>query len=175
MFVRYLAARPDDDSARLLLGLSRQLSGNVAAAEVEFQGVVQRRPKDARARFFLARSLLLNGKFSKAAESPKSAGMLGEPPSRVDNLLGSIYEEQGLLPEALNSYIRAIQANPEFAEALVNQGKLLLKLKRPAEAADALRKALEVQPQLGEAMYHLARAEVERGNLVESRNHAARA
>src|SRR6266550_6834643 len=51
---QYLARRPDDFPARLLLGLCYQESLDRAAAERVFRDAAERRPDDRAARYYLA-------------------------------------------------------------------------------------------------------------------------
>ncbi|HYO82150.1 MAG TPA: FG-GAP-like repeat-containing protein, partial [Bryobacteraceae bacterium] len=168
-FNEYLKVKPEDDAARLLLGLSRQLSGDSAAAESEFRTVVGRKPTDFKARFFLARALLLNSKLTEAAETARRAGELGEAPARVHNLMGLVFEEQNRNAEALEAYSRAVTASKDFAEAHVNRGKLLLKLNRPGEASEDLKIAVKLDGGSFDGLHALARAQIAVGDHDQAR------
>jgi tetratricopeptide (TPR) repeat protein len=70
------------------------------------------------------------------------------------HLLGILRYQQGRLNEALALIGAALQRNPGFAPALLNQGLVLDALKRRAEALASYDKALAIQPDYVEALYN---------------------
>lgn len=73
-------------------------------------------------------------------------------------LLGAIYSAQQRASDAESAYLSALTAKPTFAMALIALGRLRSNQKKFAEAIDPLTKAVEVQPQSGEANLLLGEA-----------------
>jgi tetratricopeptide (TPR) repeat protein len=72
------------------------------------------------------------------------------------HLLGILRYQQGQLDEALALIGAALQRNPGFAPALLNQGLVLAALRRREEALASYDKALAIQPGYVEALYNRA-------------------
>lgn len=77
--------------------------------------------------------------FSKALE-------LQENNASAWNSLGVALTELGDLESALSAYTRAIEYDPTFIEPLFNSHTVLIDLKRPLEALQALEKATSLDP-----------------------------
>ena len=73
------------------------------------------------------------------------------------------------LPEAMQSYCRAIELNPKAAGAYINLGTLYYNEHRLAEAEKCYRAAIEIDPQYSLACFNLGNVHDERGNLEEAR------
>lgn len=65
--------------------------------------------------------------------------------------MGRYYEASGRADKALALYDEAVAEMPDFAEAFKQRGGVKLRLKDTAGAADDLKRALELRPELGEA------------------------
>jgi tetratricopeptide (TPR) repeat protein len=159
----HLKSHPDDFSSRLLMGLSYQQAGEMDKAEEILRDAVARRSDHADARYFLARVQYLRGEFQQAEKNAQLSLELRGPAARVHNLIGLIRAEEQANDAALAAYEAAIRSDPKgFAEAYLNAGILLLKLGRVADALERLNSAVELNPKSGEALYHRARAHLER-------------
>ncbi len=64
----------------------------------------------------------------------------------VINILGAVQQGQGKLLEAVTSYEKAIQIQPDFAEAYSNRGGVLQELGQPGEAVESCNKAIQLKP-----------------------------
>jgi tetratricopeptide (TPR) repeat protein len=64
----------------------------------------------------------------------------------IQGILGSIYQKQQLYDLALIRYNNALTLNPADTNALSNRGEILLKLGRFQEAAQDLKRAIELDP-----------------------------
>jgi protein O-GlcNAc transferase len=60
--------------------------------------------------------------------------------------MGNTLRELGRLEEAAKHYTKALKLKPEFPEALHSFGITLTHLNKPKEAADAIRKSLQLNP-----------------------------
>jgi tetratricopeptide (TPR) repeat protein len=67
--------------------------------------------------------------------------------------LGLTRQKAGDATEAAELYRRALAAEPEFAEALLNLGHALGTLGDKDEAKDCWRKALELKPELASGYF----------------------
>jgi tetratricopeptide (TPR) repeat protein len=73
-------------------------------------------------------------------------------------LLGTVYLTQEKPADAEKAYLGALEAKPAFALALIDLGRLRSSQKRYEEAIDPLTRAVEAQPQSGEANFLLGEA-----------------
>jgi len=76
-------------------------------------------------------------------------------------LLGTIYEVQQNPANAESAYLSALTANPAFALALIDLGRLRCDEKKFAEAIDPLTRAVKIQPQSGGANLLLGEAYIQ--------------
>jgi tetratricopeptide (TPR) repeat protein len=164
----HLKQRPEDFSSRLLLGLCYQQAGNTVRAQEVLHDVVQRRPEHGDARYFLARVQYLRGEFAQAEANAQLSIKLRGPAARAYNLIGLIRAEQQQNDTALEAYEQAIRSDPQFGEAYLNAGILLLKLGRVPQALKNLNSAVETNPKSAEAHYHRARARLEQTERAEA-------
>ena len=74
---------------------------------------------------------------------------------RVFSNYGVILKNLGKLKEAEISYRKAIELNPNFAEAHSNLGNILKDLGKLKEAEISTRKAIELNPKFGDAHSNL--------------------
>jgi tetratricopeptide (TPR) repeat protein len=80
-------------------------------------------------------------------------------------LLGQTLEDQGLLEQAVESFVRATALRPEFADAHNDLGQVLLRLGRTDAAIASCQRALALRPRFAAALGNLANAERARGAL----------
>ncbi|MEZ5397490.1 MAG: FG-GAP-like repeat-containing protein [Bryobacterales bacterium] len=135
----HLDREPGDYDALLLLGLSLEQMGDPVQAEKAFDEAARRRPEDAQARLFLARSLYRQRRLDDAAAALEQARAHGAEAARADHLDGLIWEERGDVDKALALYRRA----GDFSDALVRAAACLVELRRPHEALSLLESAPE--------------------------------
>lgn len=88
------------------------------------------------------------------------------------NLLGVLYGRERRWGDALDAFARSLRAEPRAADALVNQGWVLVTLRRYDDAIAAYEAALALQPRLARAYAGLGSALVEaRGDYDEAMRH----
>ena len=87
---------------------------------------------------------------------------------RVFSNYGIILQDLGKLREAELSQRKAIELNPNFANAYYNLGIILIDLGNLQEAEVSTRKAIEINPDLAMAHYNLGIILKHLGNLKES-------
>jgi tetratricopeptide (TPR) repeat protein len=83
--------------------------------------------------------------------------------------LGVQAQQSGNVQEALSEYQRAVELDPENADAQNALGLVLhLSFRRPAEAIRAYQKAIEVRPNFSEAKTNLANVHLDQGQYDEA-------
>jgi tetratricopeptide (TPR) repeat protein len=83
--------------------------------------------------------------------------VLAVDPTNIDalNLLGLVLQDSGYHCDGLDLIGRALEIDPNFAEAFANKARGLNILNRPNEASIAAKRAVELDPDLGEAWQQL--------------------
>jgi len=65
-----------------------------------------------------------------------------------------LLKKEGRVDEAIESYSKAIELQPDCAEAYSNLGVLLIEQGRVDEAIESFRKAIELQPDCAKAYFN---------------------
>jgi protein O-GlcNAc transferase len=79
--------------------------------------------------------------------------------------LGSIFEQQGLLEAAQESYQQALNLNPDYAEAYYNLGNVLKKQNLLEASVESYQRALQFQPNYAQAHNNLGNVFQQQGLL----------
>lgn len=133
------------------LGNEALAKGDLAEAGSCYAQGVLLEPQDAALRLNHGFVLLEQGQFAAAAERLQQALALHRPgdgcaPEDAHFLLGRAQARLGQRAEAAASFAAALQARPEFPEALEEIVRVLDGLKRHAEAADWMARLVQLQP-----------------------------
>ena len=136
-----LRAKPDFPQARVVLACALDAQGKLEAAVTELDGMA-----DFGALFIRAGILRRLGKLDAAAETLRRAVALDPDNLDARTSLFHVLEAQGDAAGAARELEAVLKQRPDWAEALYNYGVVLKKLMRPAEAEDALRRAIAAQP-----------------------------
>lgn len=83
--------------------------------------------------------------------------------------LGEIHRRSGDLDRAGELFEAAVRHYPDFEQARVGLGRVLIATDEPEEAVPHLEKAASLDPELDVAFFHLAQAHRELGHTAESR------
>jgi tetratricopeptide (TPR) repeat protein len=87
-------------------------------------------------------------------------------------LLGEVYSQKGQDPAAQRlaeqHFLQALNNNPEEAKARADLGKLYLRLNRLSDAETQYRKALDLRPYLGDALYGMAQVARRQGHAAQA-------
>ena len=142
-------------------------------AIMEYRKALEREPGRPGLRFRLGEALLAQaGDASQADDALEQFELeLSANPSHAASALraGEIHHAKAEPDKALGYYQRAVQLRPEFAEARVALGTLLLDTDRTAEAVRELERAVELNPTDAGSRYQLARAYREAGDMSAQR------
>jgi tetratricopeptide (TPR) repeat protein len=89
--------------------------------------------------------------------------------------LGNALFEKGKVDEAVVQYQKALEINPDYAEACNNLGNALLQKGKVDEAIAQLQRAQQLKPDYAEACNNLGNALLQKGNVAEAIAHVQRA
>ena len=108
------------------------------------------------------------GNISKAIKYYQYFINQGLDDHRVFSNYALILKDLGNLKEAKLLLTKAIELNPDFAEAHSNLGNILRDLNKLTEAEISLRKAIDIKPDFAEAHYNLGNLLSDLGKLKEA-------
>jgi tetratricopeptide (TPR) repeat protein len=91
------------------------------------------------------------------------------------NNLGEALIQKGSVDEAIAHFQKALQINPDYAEAYYNLGEALLKKGNVDEAIAHFQKALQINPDFAEAHNNLGEALIQKGSVDEAIAHFQKA
>ncbi len=147
--------------ACLWLGKTRERQGNGPGAAEAYLQAVKISPDLSEASFLLGLSALRQGQLEEASRYLEQAGDDFPECAQKWWHLGRIAQAQKRHEEALAAFKRAIQLEPQFFQAHLDAGSLLLvDLGRSQEAIDLLREAVRLDPRQPSARYWLALAQI---------------
>ncbi|MEQ9124070.1 MAG: tetratricopeptide repeat protein, partial [Alphaproteobacteria bacterium] len=155
-FARVLTLQPDDARARYYLAMARAEKGDVAGAQADLEALLRTAPADApwRATVFEAlQDLGANPEIpADVAPEPAAAPPAAEAPRGPSQ--ADLAAAQDMSPEDRQAMIRGmvdglaarLQENPDDFQGWIRLANSYMVLQEPAKAADALRRALKMQP-----------------------------
>jgi tetratricopeptide (TPR) repeat protein len=164
------------DSARMHLIIAEHLinEGDRDGAIGQYKKVLQLAPQLPGAHFELAEALLQKSKTQREREEAEEAfkAELALNPGNVNAecRLGDLYLSAGTmrLDAAYKSYDRALQLQPNFANAQVGMGKVLIRMGKNQEAVAHLREAARLDPVDSTAHYLLAQTYRRLGQMPDA-------
>ncbi len=153
-----LAIAPQRSDLRAALGESYFMAGKVDKAIEEFQKLIQADPS-ARSYVFLGISYRHLGRFDEAKQYFQQGLKLDPHNSACLYNLGFIAERQGDTAGAEALFQQALRASPDFADALLELANLRIVAKKYSDAAELLRKYVQVSRTPATGYYKLAMVE----------------
>lgn len=142
-------------------------SSNIAQKPPQVPSSLWGYPEDLEVYLQGAEALYNQGDYEQAAQACQRVISQGAN-ARSYKLLGNVRQAQGRVEEAKRWYAKAIQLQPNFAEAFTNLGTLYAQEKQWQEAIACYQKAISLQPKLGAAYRNLARAWTQLGKIIEA-------
>jgi predicted Zn-dependent protease len=111
------------------------------------------------------------GDFESAAEKEFVQELELDPTSaNAAYELGELHRRRGQLTAARQMFGRALEHYPDFDEAHIGLGRVLLALEQPGPALKHLQQAVKLSPDNPVPYFHLARAHQSAGNAAEQQN-----
>lgn len=153
-----LQIAPQRSDLQAALGESYFMAGKADKAIEEFQKLIKSDPS-ARSYVFLGISYRHLGRFDEAKQYFQNGLKLDPHNTSCLFNLGFIAERQGDSAGAEALFQQALHFNPDYAEALLELANLRILSKRYSEAADLLRKYVQVSRDPSTGYYKLAMVE----------------
>jgi tetratricopeptide (TPR) repeat protein len=140
-------SRPVDADKALETGLAQQRAGNLDAAAEQYQRVLDVRPTDKYANYNLG--VIEQSSRPELAEGYYRAA-LADDPAFVPALfnLAILRTKVGATQEAIDLYLRVIEARSNYAAAYLNLGLLFRDAGQASKATRYLNEALALDPSL---------------------------
>jgi len=164
---RGVERRPDDPMARIWLGQTLLVNGELEEAEKTLHKAVQLAPKDVRTYNGLFTLYIRAGELEKARQTLQELGQTADiSESQRAFVLAQGYETIGDRQQAQTHYHEAERLAPESAAIPMRLAAFLLR-SDPEEAERALRRSLKLAPESGVARRMLAAILASRGGERE--------
>ncbi len=145
LYRQILAVQPDEPDVLHHLGIIAFQAGRVDAAAEMISRSLQVRPGVAAVLGTYGAALRLLGRLDEAVAVLMEASAQ-EPASWHFNNLGNALKDQGRPEDATAAYARAIELQPDYADAHYHLGLAQLDLGNSSAAVAALRRAIALQP-----------------------------
>jgi tetratricopeptide (TPR) repeat protein len=164
------AVRPADPSAayHFMLGYQAELAQNSELALREYQAALKADPTALSVKARLATLHFSLGDMPNALRYAEEVADGRPDDSRMLIQMAGILAGGGRGEQALTVLDRAIEVEPESGDAYFSKGLLLLNLKRPAEAEQAMRGGIARSPDNAVGHYHLGRILLETGKVDDA-------
>lgn len=130
-------------------------------------GVLAFNPDDIEVYIQGAESFYAQRKFEQAATACQRVIQV-KPDARAYKIWGNARQAQGKVEEAKNWYAKAIELDPDFAEAYTNLGTIYAQEQQWQSAINFYQKAIALQPNLASTYRNLARVWAQMGQLPEA-------
>lgn len=141
-----LRARPEFFEARFMLACVLQSRGQLAASVAEFEAALRERPGDFGALFRYAGALTALGKLAEAQAALRRALAVDANSADAWAALFQVLDAANDLEGAAQALETLVHLRPDWADAHYNHGAALKKLRRFAQAEEAFRRALQLDP-----------------------------
>ncbi len=177
-----LAADPNDQVARSLLGTSLYSTQNFAEANKVFAPLGDSVLREPELAYAWAESLI------KTTQFPAATALLDKLekqslPAETLILIAQAWSQMGNYPRTIETCHKALQLDPKLAQAHFIAGMAQIHSDHPADAVSEFKSQLELEPENNDAQYHLAfallqlsrndeAAQLLRGVLAHDPNHA---
>jgi tetratricopeptide (TPR) repeat protein len=151
-------------------GEVHESQGNYELAIEAYKQVLARNATRPGVHLRIGRVLLAarKGEFETAAAKEFEAELQLDPTNaNAAYELGEILRRQGQLEKSRELFEFALKYYPDFDEAHIGLGRVLLTLKQPAPALEHLKRAAALAPENAVAYFHLVRAYQAAGNAAE--------
>ncbi|WP_293259368.1 tetratricopeptide repeat protein [Microcoleus sp. PH2017_21_RUC_O_A] len=140
---------------------------NTLTNQNDISGILAFNPDDIEVYIQGAESFYALRKFEQAATACQRVIQV-KPDARVYKIWGNARQAQGKVEEAKNCYAKAIELDPDFAEAYTNLGTLYAQEQQWQSAIAFYQKAIALQPNLASTYRNLARVWAQMGQLSEA-------
>jgi tetratricopeptide (TPR) repeat protein len=129
-----------------------------------FERLLKEDPGLADLRYHAAVAAHLSGKRDRASSLAAQALERGEDSTQLQMLIGIMATKEKDFAGAAKAYERALEIDPSNALALYNFSELLREQRRPGEAVEKLRKAIQLKPDQRILRWKIRLAQIETGD-----------
>ena len=129
-----------------------------------FERLLKEDPGLADLRYHAAVAAHLSGKGDRASSLAAQALERGEDSTQLQMLIGIMATKEKDFAGAAKAYERALEIDPSNALALYNFSELLREQRRPGEAVEKLRKAIQLKPDQRILRWKIRLAQIETGD-----------
>jgi tetratricopeptide (TPR) repeat protein len=134
------------------------MNNDFLSAENFLQGQIEKNPDDKNLHFYLGKTLLALKKYQGAKKEFELALKNGYAPGKILKYLGQIYEDQGLLAEAIERYQAVMRMEPESAVLKMKLASLFYKQQNYSTTISILKNFLKQDSTNLQAYYLLGRS-----------------
>ena len=156
---------PDDLVARLLLGRTYLRLSDGASAEVQIRHARQGGADEELVLVPLAKSYFIQGKYQQIVDEIASTDDTLEVKAEIHVLRGRAFIELGELDRAEGEFAYATMLRPEYADALMGQGRVLLRRGHFEQGEALVERANAMEPDNGDTWHFKAEISRQRGDL----------
>ncbi len=162
---------PNNERARVFLGLALSSRGGVDEAMTQFKRALQINPDYVFAYVNLGSASAARGRVDEVVTYLRKAAEIRPDLAEIRNNLGVALTRDGKLDEAVAQFGKALEIDPDYADAHNNLGRILAEAGKTAEAMPHLRRALDINPDYADAHYSLGVALAGRGRMDDAMTH----
>jgi predicted O-linked N-acetylglucosamine transferase (SPINDLY family) len=159
-----LECRPEITEARIVLAHVLDTRGDAAGAAAAFEAALNSRPEDFGAWFGFGQTLRRLGRLDEAHAAFERAVALDPANADAHGALFDLHQGRGNLESAAKHVEAVLRQRPDWADALLNYGIVLMRMQRLSEAEAAFRRLIALDPQyrtayrmLGSVLHRAAR------------------
>lgn len=167
-----VAAQPSLTEARVLMGETLLLKGLSELAFERFKNLLENlKPEDQslqwRINVGMGQSASQLGQYDTALAAIQSAALARPDNADLQRLLAETFCDANLPEEGMEAAGRAMQLEPRDQENLTWYAQLMTRLHHPAEAEEALRRAIELDADRPDLMIALATIQIHSGSFEQ--------
>ncbi len=166
---QWLDLQPNEAQALALRGdLYWQIGARAKSAD-DYQRVVELDPQRRQIRERLALSLIEKGRYEEALKHLMVLRQAKQGDPEVETSVARCYEWLDRMEDAQRTLDAVLARHADYGPALLERGRMLIQVGRPAEAEEWLRRAVQAQPQDYSTNFALADALEKEGKTDEAK------
>ena len=157
-----------DINKELRLGVSLHQSGKLLDAELSYKKILSKEPKHFDSLHLLGVLESQKGNNDKALTLINQALQINPKNYIAYNNMALVYKNLEMFSEALDNCEKAIALKEDYADALSNKGKILIKIKQYEEAKSIFLNLNNLYALNSEYYFNLAIINIEQGDVQEA-------
>jgi Flp pilus assembly protein TadD len=167
--------RPEEGQFYFELAEAYASVGKAKEALRMYEESVRRKPDFRPALLGLSRTLSKSGDHARAEQLLVNTLKSAPRDPAILNDLGLVHLRRGNLTDAVAAFRRAVESDPDYADAYNNLGGVLSQTGDKTGAKEAYRRAIRWQPDFSGAHRNLANLLAERGDIRQAEHHFRKA